>query len=238
MKLHRFIGDFDFSKKRFRITDKEMLNQIRNVLRLKVGGQVILVDKNKHEAAAQIKDLAKDSAEFEVNATTENEKEPKIHTTLFCAVLKKENFELVVQKATECGVTEIVPIISARTIKLALRKDRLAKIAKEAAEQSGRGRIPVIGDIVTLGDAMNRAKEFEANLFFEPGAPLFSAERLRNSQATTASVFIGPEGGWDDEEIKAARVHDLKVIGLGGLTLRAETAAIIASFLTANASNF
>lgn len=62
---------------------------------------------------------------------------------LYCAILKHENFELVVQKATEAGIKEIAPIITTRTIKLDIRKDRLEKIIKEAAEQSGRGVVPV-----------------------------------------------------------------------------------------------
>ncbi len=238
MRLHRFIGNFDFTKKPLRVEDKELAHQLKNVFRMKPGGQVMLVNNTLQEAVAEIKTLGRDSVEFEVMATTENKKEPGIETTLFCAVIKKEHFELVVQKATEAGVTEIVPIVTKHTVKLSLRKDRLEKIAKEAAEQSGRGIIPAIGDVITFEQALRHAKDYQANLFFEPGAPLFSQERLRNSGATRASIFIGPEGGWDDAEIETARLHDLKVIGLGGLTLRSETAAIIATYLVANAANF
>lgn len=237
MKLHRFIGNFDLSKKPLTVSDKELVNQLKNVLRLKTGGQVILVDNKLQEAVAEIKNLTKNSAEFEIGAITQNEKEPAVEVTLYCALLKKENFELVVQKATEAGVAEIVPILTKRTVKLSLKPDRLEKIAKEAAEQSGRGIVPKVGEIIPFEEALKHAKDFNANLFFEPGAPIFSQDRLRNSGAKRASVFIGPEGGWDDSEIEMARVHDLKVVGLGGLTLRSETAAIIASYLVANGAN-
>lgn len=235
MKLHRFIGDFDFSKKPFRITDEPILNQMKNVLRLKAGDSVILVDKNLNESVAEIREFKKGSVELEIASVMKNEKEAELAVSLYCAVLKRENFELVVQKATEAGAREIIPIITHRTIKLALRGDRLVKIAKEAAEQSGRGTVPDIGEIISFEEALKRAKYHDANLFFQPGTPLFSQDRLHNSGAKSASVFIGPEGGWEESEIEAARRHDLKVVGLGGLTLRSETAAIIAVWVTANA---
>ncbi len=237
MRLHRFIGDFDFSKKPFRVTDGELLNQWENVLRLRPHGQIILADGRLNEAVAEIKSISKDLAELEIGAISKNEKEPPIATSLFCAVLKKENFELVVQKATEAGAKEIIPIITGRTIKTKLNLDRLEKIAKEAAEQSGRGIVPAIGSPISFEEAMKHARENNAPLFFEPGAPLFDAARLKNSGAKSASVLVGPEGGWDDSEIETARKQDLKVVGLGGLTLRSETAAVISTYLVANATN-
>src|SRR3989344_384213 len=93
MKLHRFIGNFDLSKKPLTVSDKELVNQLKNVLRLKTGGQVILVDNKLQEAVAEIKNLTKNSAEFEIGAITQNEKEPAVEVTLYCALLKKENFE-------------------------------------------------------------------------------------------------------------------------------------------------
>lgn len=234
MRLHRFIGKFDFTKNLLRVSDKDLLNQWKNVLRLKPGDQVILVDDAGNEAVAQLKKLDKDSAELILDGVTSNEKEPEIEVTLYCSVLKMENFELVVQKATEAGVKEIVPIVSKRTVKLNLRRDRLEKIAKEAAEQSGRGIVPRVAEITALEKAFKHCKDYDANLFFQPGAPLFSQERLRNSGARRASIFIGPEGGWDESEIELARQYDLKVVGLSGFTLRSETAAIIATWAVAN----
>ncbi len=237
MQLHRFIGDYDFSKKTLLVNDSELVNQLKNVLRLKSGSQVILVDNKLQEAVAEIKDFQKEAVEFEINAISKNEKEPATEVTLYCAIIKKENFELVVQKATEAGVSAIVPILTKRTVKLSLREDRLEKIAKEAAEQSGRGIIPTIHEVTDFKKALEQSKDYSANLFFKPGASLFNQERLRNSGAKRVSIFIGPEGGWDDSEIEMAQMRDLKIVGLGGLTLRAETAAIIASYLVANAAS-
>ncbi len=237
MQHQRFIGSYDFSKKSLIVNDKELVGQLKNVLRLKTGGQVILVDNKQQEATATIVDFKKDSVEFAIESVMKNEKEAAIEVALYCAVIKKENFELVVQKATEAGVAEIIPIITKRTVKLSLKNDRLEKIAKEAAEQSGRGVIPRVGEIISFEDALTQTKDYSAKLFFNPGAPLVSQERLKNSGVKRVCLFIGPEGGWDESEINEARTYDLKVVGLGGLTLRAETAAIIASYLVANAAN-
>lgn len=235
MRLHRFIGDFDFSKKPLRITDEELLNQWKNVLRLKTGDQVVLADGKENEAVVEIKHLNKNFAELEIAAVTKNEKEPATEVYLYCAILKKENFELVVQKATEAGVAEIIPIITQHIVKLNLNRDRLHKIAKEAAEQSGRAIVPMIHKTLTYEEAIKHAKEFGVPFFFQPGSPLFDPARFRNSGEKNAAVFIGPEGGWDEEEVKMAQLYDLKIVSLGGLTLRSETAAIVATWTVANA---
>jgi len=237
MRFHRFIGNFDLSKKPARITDKEILAQWKNVLRLKAGSQIILADGKRNEAVAEIKRLTKDFAELEIAAVTKNEKEPAIEVFLYCAVLKKENFELTVQKATEAGAAGIIPIITRHTVKLNLNHDRLLKIAKEAAEQSGRAIIPMIHRPLAYEEAIRHAKEYGVPFFFEIGAAPFDPKRLQDSGEKSAAVFIGPEGGWDEEEVKMARIYDLKVVGLGGLTLRSETAAIIATWAVASAQS-
>ena len=85
--------------------------------------------------------------------------------TLYCAVLKRENFEWVVQKCTELGIRAIIPIVTTRTVKTGLKMDRLRIIAKEAAEQSGRGIIPVINNPLEFDRALEEAKH-QQNIFF------------------------------------------------------------------------
>ena len=80
---------------------------------------------------------------------------------------KKENFELVVQKAVEIGVKEIIPIITKRTVKLNLKYDRLEKIIKEAAEQSGRGILPILRKAMDFKKAIEEAEQNNINLFFD-----------------------------------------------------------------------
>ena len=159
MRLHRFIGDFDLKKGNLSITDGDFLNQARNVLRLKIGDRFILSDGKGKEAEGILEGLDKKSALVHISNRSENKNEPERKVVLYCALIKRENFEWVAQKATEVGVSTIVPLISERTVKLNLKKERLGKIIKEAAEQSGRTVVPSLSDPMDFNDALVEAKK-------------------------------------------------------------------------------
>ncbi|HEY4475511.1 MAG TPA: RsmE family RNA methyltransferase [Candidatus Paceibacterota bacterium] len=229
MRLHRFIGDFDFSASRIKISDFKLLHQLRSVLRFKTGDEIILSDGKSREARVKIIGQEKDFLEAEILELENNENEPERRAILYCALLKRENFELATQKAVEIGIKEIVPIIAQRTVKLNFNEERLKKIIKEAAEQSGRGIIPVLGRPIKFGEALDQAKKNSANLFFDATGDNFQTFKIES--AGSVGIFIGPEGGWTEEELKAAKMENFSIVNLGKLTLRSETAAIIASYL-------
>lgn len=231
MRLHRFIGDFDFSKESVNITDKNLINQIKNVFRLKKDGELILSNGNKKEALAQITDISRAGISLDIEGLQENTNEPEIYGVLYCSILRKENFELAAQKAVEAGISEIVPIIGKRTVKTALNIPRLEKIIKEAAEQSGRGIVPKISEPITLEKALELSKQNDCNVFFRPSGLPLSKIKL---QSPKVGIFIGPEGGWDDSETELAEKWQFTMASLGKLILRAETAAAIASYLVIN----
>ncbi|MDP3710577.1 MAG: RsmE family RNA methyltransferase [bacterium] len=229
MRLHRFIGNFDLRRKEIVLSDKELVNQIKNTLRLKVGDRVILADGKLNEAVCEIEKIDKNLVEFSADKIYRNQNEPKRKVIFYCAVLKKENFEWVAQKATEVGVSEIQPIITSRTVKQKLNLERLQKIIREAAEQSGRGVVPILREPIDFKRAAQEAGRNESNLFFDiSGKPALSVI------ASTINIFIGPEGGWEEKEIELAKDYEFKIISLGKLTLRAETAAVVSSYLTVN----
>lgn len=231
MRLHRFIGDFDLSKKVLETSDRGLVNQLKNVFRLKTGDELLLGDGKKNEALACVEEISKNAIKLIIKRTQDNMNEPEIYGTLYCSILKKENFELAAQKAVEAGISEIVPVISKRTIKTALNIPRLEKIVKEAAEQSGRGIIPKVHSPKSLEEAMKHASDNNVNVFFRPsGLPLSKIKIL----PPRAGIFIGPEGGWDDSETALAEKHQFLMASLGKLILRAETAASIASYLALN----
>jgi 16S rRNA (uracil1498-N3)-methyltransferase len=237
MRLHRFIGNFNFAESRLKIFDKEILDQIKNVLRLGAGEKIILSDGNLNEALAQINNFKKDYLEVEILEVGKNENEPKVRAVLYCSILKRENFELAAQKAVEVGIAEIVPIVAKRTVKLNLKEERLKKIIREAAEQSGRGRVPVLQPVIDFAEAVEEAEKNNVNLFFDVSGKNiknFFDSHFRGNDRETVGVFIGPEGGWDEEEIKMARNKNFKIVSLGRLTLRAETAAAVASYVVAS----
>jgi 16S rRNA (uracil1498-N3)-methyltransferase len=151
---------------------------------------------------------------------------------VYISVIKKDLFELAVEKATEYGITDITPIITDRTEKKHLNYERLKTIIKEASEQSGRNTIPLLHETKTLDEALDsttalvpHGRVFVATLF---GTPLTTLLALKKQGAASEDLafFVGPEGGWTPREEK--HFEDLSLVGvsLAQTTLRAETAAI------------
>lgn len=249
MKLHRFISDFDFQNTHIKIEDPRITHQLSKVLRAQAGDRVILSDsETKKEAEAEITEVKKSNLEVKINDLYENQNEPETDLTLYISMLKKDRFEWLLEKVTEIGVKKIVPIISERTVKTNFKRERLEKIILEAAEQSGRGVVPKLEEAIKFKDAIKDAKNNDLNLFYDTSAE--SAQslggRLRRGRAdnTTEAMrssdeglhqgrigaFIGPEGGWSREEAGTAREAGLTFTSLGKLTLRAETAGIVACY--------
>lgn len=227
MKTHRFIGDFDLGAHRMIISERDVVHQLRDVLRLRTGEMIILGNGLGEEAMAKIVLYTKTGCEVEIQSTKKNDNEPVADVTLYASILKKENFELVLQKATEIGVARVVPIIARRTVKRAVREARAEKIIREAAEQSGRGAVPQFVEPMKLAEAFRHAAGHGINIFYEPTASMLD----REMRASSVGIFIGPEGGWDPQEIEEARRAGYVLASLGGLVLRAETAAIVAVYL-------
>lgn len=232
-KIHRFIGGFSISGQAASVTDPGLAHQLREVLRLKAGEVVALVD-DSGEYLCRLAVVDPMTVEAVVMETRRNAA-PRAGVILYCAIIKNENFELVVQKATEVGVNEIVPVITRRTVKLNVKLDRLAKIAKEAAEQSGRMTVPLVAQPAKLAQAIERAAAGGRTFFFDvSGSRIFRPADTEGNGSR--NVFIGPEGGWDENELAAARERGFEIVSLGDLVLRAETAAIVASYLACHRS--
>jgi 16S rRNA (uracil1498-N3)-methyltransferase len=228
MREDRFFIDIKIEKGKLEISEKEIFHQLKDVLRKRAGDRIILFNGTGIEAEAEIKKFLKDKVEVEILKIEKPEREPKIFVSLFCSVLKKSNFELVVQKATEIGVGEIAPILCKNTVKTGLNLKRLEKIAKEAAEQSKRVTLPKIEKILSFKEAIEKARNFDLKILFDiSGKNLsFLKRKVKN-----VAIFIGPEGGWDKSEIELAKKENFEILNLGKLNLRSETAAIVASFL-------
>lgn len=134
-KIHRFITEYKISGDKLEIADKEIVHQIKNVLKLRAG-EICIVAKDDVEYICEIIETS-DRVVMGVREKNTNTTEPKQKVHLFMSILKKENFEIVVQKAGEMGVPEITPVISDRTVKINLNTERLKKIfAKRASSQA------------------------------------------------------------------------------------------------------
>jgi 16S rRNA (uracil1498-N3)-methyltransferase len=234
MRCYRFISDFDLRQDSLSIFDKEILNQVKNVLRLKSGSQIMLADGRANEALAEITEFGGDYLRVKLLQKEVNDKESGRKVILYCSILKRENFELVVQKATEVGVAEIVPLVCERTVKTGFKKERLQKITKEAAEQSGRGIVPILYEPMDFGQAVKQAQQNDRNFLFDLSGEKLLMSDINSLKQKTVGIFIGPEGGWSNFEMDLTRQREFKIVSLGKLTLRAETAAVVATYLACN----
>jgi len=226
MRLHRFIGNFDLTKNAIEILDRDLINQWKNVLRLSSGDKLILCDGKLNEAQVIIDQINKDSVMLEIEKLYENESEPTVLINLYAAILKHDNFEFLVRDATGAGMSKLMPIISARTIKTNVNEKRINIIAKEAAEQSGRGIVPEISEKMPYEKALEDSKNNDINIIFDPEGMDLKDVELNNRKKI--GIFIGPEGGWAKDELENAKKHGVLSVNLGKLILRGEAAAITA----------
>lgn len=229
MKLNRFfVEDRDFPKKvlppegaEFNLVDKGLLNQWRNVLRMEACDKAILFDGKGDEALCEFVSLSKKLATFKV-IEIKHGQVPSREVTLYLALIKKDNFEMVLEKATELGVTHIVPVQADRSEKKGVNYERAKKILQEASEQSGRATVPMISEIITI-DRLP-----DDTIVFDPRGQISAREYFTKHTTAPVSLFIGPEGGFTDEEMDFFHKNKNIVVTTGPQILRAETAAIVA----------
>lgn len=222
MRLHRFfISEAIGSKSDLSIYDEAILHQWKNVFRLRAGEQVILLDNSGYECICTLDLLSKDKAEVKVGEKTLAKNIPEKEIWLYAALVKKDTFEWIIEKATELGVSHIIPVVSERSEKKDLNMERAHKILKEASEQSGRGMLPILHEVTDLEKAV-------AELSVPAVAFHLEGELFSSGKNSAQALFIGPEGGWTDKEIEFFREKNIPIYSLGNQVLRAETAAIVA----------
>lgn len=212
--------------------------QLRRVLRARPGDEIILLDDSGLEFRAVVETLEGDDARARVTGQSTSEGEPNVLITLYQAILKTDKFELVLQKCTELGVSRFVPMNCERSIPRAKaegsnRHERWKRIVREAAEQSGRGRIPVVERpldfIQACEDTGSPALipwEEERELGLKQALGSFGSDADRPRENRTLSLFIGPEGGFTGDEVALALSRGITSVTLGKRILRAETAGI------------
>lgn len=227
MRHNRFYIQANLDGKQVEVADRDLAHQVAQVLKLAIGDEVILFNSEEKEVLATLAGCDKKSVLFDILSPVEPKVVEERSVTLYCALLKHDNFDMVVQKATECGVTRIVPLISDHAIKRDANMSRLHKIAKEAVEQSGRVRLPVIDEPVEAMAALENASE-QVKIFFDMAKKEVAAADV--TKARSVAVFVGPEGGWSDRE-KALGAKQCTVRALGSYVLRAETAATVATYV-------
>ena len=203
---------------------------LAKVMRVAPGDAVILCDDETGEWAGEVTSAGKRDVVLELRQQL-REREAVPDFWLCAALLKKPNFDLVLEKATELGVAKIQPMVTRRCVADKLNAERAATIVTEAAEQCARTALPQVADPVKL-EALLRDWPADRALFFadetggEPAAAQFTAHQ------GPAALLVGPEGGFDEEERAMVRAHPMaRAITLGPRILRGETASIGATAL-------
>ncbi len=227
MRLHRFYVSQPLGEEVV-IADVSIVKQWAKVFRYKKGDFVVLFNGNGEDITYCIDTITSNSCILTLTERTNSYIANK-NVTLYLSIIKKDNFELVVQKATELGVTSIIPILSERSEKKGLNEKRLNKIAIESSEQCGRGDIPTVLPIVPLSNVLDATTPHDIMYVLQMnGTPWKENEKQEQFiNSKNVALFVGPEGGWSDDEEKLFKDKKFTAISLGKTTLRAETAAII-----------
>lgn len=229
--MHRFYCPHtDFSKDVIIITEGDEIHHAIHVVRLKPGEEVTLFDGAGSEAAGVIQSLNKKEARIQILSHKKNKPLwPKI--ILACAIPKKSKFETIIEKATELGVDEIIPLQTQRT-EVRINKEggkkskRFEDIAINACKQSKRSYLPKIHPITSFNDAFKLTANSSIIIpsLWGETKPLLKVLPTISNQSI--SFFIGPEGDFTPDEYKEARNKGAIAVSLGPMVLRVETAAI------------
>ena len=235
--FHFFVDrtQIDEGQNRITITGPDV-NHIRNVLRMKPGEQLRVSNGEDKDYLCAVEEVSQEQVTVEILEPLESTELPA-RIVLFQGLPKSDKMELIIQKTAELGVYEIVPVATRRAVVKLDRKKEESKlrrwnlISESAAKQSKRLIVPQVTGVMTLEEAFSYAAGFDKCLI-----PYENAEGMEGTREAfasirpgmTAGIFIGPEGGFDEEEIARAETHGVRPVTLGKRILRTETAGLYA----------
>jgi len=238
MRLHRFyIEQYqgNWGTGSVVITDSSLVNQFRNVLRYSEGDYFIGFHGTGDEYQMKIESIDRKSIntsfveQLKVNTFIKNNNLNNV--TMYISLIKKDRFEWMIEKLTELGIKKIVPIISQHTTIKNISLKRLHKISKEAVEQSGQVNLVEIGEPQTLAEALKHSDRKIFCFHTHDSDDMKKQEEINftkeGENKKTKHVFIGPEGGWSEDDIFLFKENDAKIMHLNTPILRTETAAIV-----------
>lgn len=233
---HFFVTPEQIEGDIIRITGSDV-NHISHVLRMKSGEQVFISNGIDQEFLCEIKNMTGEEVTAGILSVQTEGKELPAKLYLFQGLPKSDKMELIIQKAVELGVYKIIPVTTKRAVvklepkKEAARVKRWNGIAESAAKQSGRIIIPEVTGVMTLKEAFAYGAGFSVKLIpyeLARGMEETKKELERVKPGMDVGIYIGPEGGFDDEEIAGAKACGVCPITLGKRILRTETAGLTA----------
>lgn len=218
------------------ITDLDDIKHAVKALRIDIGEMVELCDTSGIEHICEVSEIETDRILCRIQSSAENKRESGLDITLFQGLPKADKLEMIIQKTTELGVNEVVPVQMKRSVskwkndKSAHKKiERWNRIAFEASKQSKRGRIPVVAEPIDLKGVTAKMKEFDLVLvpYENESAGGLRALLSQHGEAKKIGIVIGPEGGFDQEEIAELTEAGAYSIKLGPRIMRTETAGVV-----------
>ncbi len=213
----------------------EDVNHIRNVLRMKNGEKFMLCDGAGTDYLCELSGSKERNLVATVLEEKKSDTELPVRLVLFQGLPKKDKMELIIQKAVELGAAEIVPVMTKRTIvkteggKEEKKLTRWQAIAESAAKQSGRGVIPTVAKVHTWKEALASMKDLDYNVILYENAEGMkpTAECLKDAgKKGSIGIFVGPEGGFTEEEVTQCKEQGAECLSLGKRILRTETAGL------------
>ncbi len=210
------------------LVEGEEFSHLTHVMRRRVGDAIRIVDGAGTAYDAVIEEIGGKQARCRITARRERPGEPAIHLTLGVAILKNgANFDFLVEKTTELGVSAIVPLLTERTIPRHARPERWHKIALAAMKQSGRSVLPQVGELQTLDRFLATSAAAGVRLLphEKTGRPSLREALPGGTRSVVAAV--GPEGGFSESEVERAVSAGFFPVSLGPRRLRSETAALM-----------
>lgn len=215
------------------------VNHIANVLRLKINDQIkICNEETTQNYIAKITEINKEDVECKIVEKIASNTEATIHITIFQGLPKADKMELIIQKCTELGVKEITPVQMKRCVtkldeKSSSKKiERWQKIAEVAAKQSGRDAICKINNVINIKNICNICQNYDIVLVpYENEENISLKDVIRDlpQNIKKIGIVIGPEGGFEEQEIESLKQSSCKIVTLGERILRTETVAIAVS---------
>ena len=231
---HFFADPSCVDGEQIRLTGSDV-NHMKNVLRMKPGEEVWVSDGEGMDYFCSVEGYEEKEAVLRVVKKEVSQTELASRLILFQGLPKGDKMEWIVQKAVELGAYSIVPFAAKRSVvkldqkKAGKKRERWQAIAKGAAEQSKRGIVPQVQDVMSFQEAMNYAKELDVVLVpyeLQEGMKATEAVISKIEPGQSVGIFIGPEGGFDESEIEQAKEAGAIPITLGKRILRTETAGL------------
>ena len=235
--MHRFFIPPNCIEGESVILGDDVGHQLAAVLRARPGEQIVVLDDSGWEYIVTLERVSPRVVQGRIAERLPARGEPGVRIVLYQAVLKANKFDMVLQKGTELGVSRFVPVFCARSVPRdggkawsARRHERWRKIVSEAAEQSHRGRLPLVESAIDFSEACDAAEglglipwEEEAETGLKEALGRLREDR---GESPAVSILTGPEGGFTSQEVDYARTRGIVPVSLGSRILRAETAPV------------